>query len=179
MDRHISAIVASGGPTPPQWVGLKLFNVYGPNEYHKAGMRSVIAQNFARIRDGEEMRLFRSYHPDYEDGHQVRDFLYVRDCVDVVFWLLENRNVSGLFNLGSGQASRWADLAAAIFAALGRQTQISFVDMPQTLRGRYQYFTQARRERLRNAGYRKPFTSLEDGVADYVRNYLSTSDPYR
>lgn len=179
VDRRIAALLAQQAVQPPQWAGLKFFNVFGPNEYHKAGMKSVVAQNFARVRDGQAIRLFRSHHPDYADGGQLRDFVYVKDCVDVILWLLNNPKVSGLFNLGTGQARSWLDLARALYAALGRNAEVEFVDMPEAIKPRYQYFTQARMDRLRRAGYSRPFTSLEDGVADYVRHYLAAADPYR
>lgn len=179
VDRRIARIVTAGGPTPPQWVGLKFFNVYGPNEYHKGSMKSVVAHNTSRVADGEPMRLFRSYHPDYADGGQVRDFVYVKDCARVVAWLLDHRQVSGLFNLGTGQARSWLDLGRSLFAALGLPEAIEFIDMPEQLRGKYQYRTQANMGRLRAVGYDAPFTSLEEGVADYVRGYLRAPDPYR
>lgn len=179
VDRRIARIIANGGPTPPQWVGLKFFNVYGPNEYHKDTMKSVVAQNAARIADGEPLKLFRSYQPGYGDGGQVRDFVYVKDCARVVSWLLANRHVSGLFNCGTGRARSWLDLGSALFAALGLPERIEFIDMPEQLRGKYQYFTQAQMGRLVAAGYTTPFTALEDGVTDYVRTYLRTPDPYR
>jgi ADP-L-glycero-D-manno-heptose 6-epimerase len=179
VDRRIARQVATGRPTPPQWAGLKFFNVYGPNEYHKGSMKSVIAQNFAAARDGQPIRLFRSYRDDYADGGQVRDFVYVRDCVETMLWLLDDPRVSGLFNLGSGKARSWKDLAEAVFAALGKAPRIEFIDMPEMLRAKYQYFTEARMERLRAAGCDIPATSLEDGVRDYVRTYLMAADPYR
>jgi len=179
VDRRIARLAAQGRALPPQWVGLKFFNVYGPNEYHKGGMKSAVAQNFERVRRGEPMRLFRSYRPDYADGGQLRDFVYVRDCVDVMVWLLRNPQVSGLFNVGTGAARSWLELAGALFAAAGLARRIEFIDMPEQLIAKYQYFTQARMERLRAAGYGRQFTSLESGVADYVRNYLARSDPYR
>lgn len=178
VDRRITRLLDDGAAAPPQWAGLKFFNVYGPNEYHKADMRSVAAKNFAAIHGGQPIRLFRSAHPDYADGGQLRDFIYVRDCVDVMLWLMDNPKVSGLFNLGTGQARSWRDLAAAMFAALGRPLAIDFIDMPDHLAAKYQYFTQARMTKLRAAGYDRPFTSLEDGAADYVR-YLTADDPYR
>lgn len=179
FDRQVVRAVGGGEPRPPQWVGLRFFNVYGPNEYHKGRMQSVISQNYARVAAGGEMRLFRSYHPDYRDGGQLRDFIYVRDCVSVILWLLENPQVSGIFNVGTGRARSWNDLAHALFAAIGLPPQIVYVPMPADLRARYQYFTEARMDRLRAAGYAAPFTSLEDGVAAYVRGYLATDDPYR
>ena len=179
VDRRIAQIVERGGARPPQWVGLKFFNVYGPNEYHKGSMRSVIAQNGTRLAEGEPLRLFRSYRADYPDGGQLRDFIYVRDVVDVILWLLDHRAVSGLFNLGTGEARSWLDLGHAMFRALDRNDAIEFIDMPETLRSKYQYRTQATMDRLRAAGYTAPLTSLEDGVAHYMRSYLLTGDPYR
>jgi ADP-L-glycero-D-manno-heptose 6-epimerase len=179
VDRRLARWVEAGATLPPQWVGLKFFNVYGPNEYHKGSMQSVVAKNYSVVRDGQPLRLFRSYRAEYADGGQLRDFIYVRDCVDVVLWLLDNPQVSGLFNLGTGQARSWLDLAKALFAATGRAPAIEFIDMPPTLIEKYQYFTQARMDRLRSAGYQRPFTSLEEGIADYVRRYLAADDPYR
>ena len=179
VDRRIARLVHEGAKLPPQWVGLKFFNVYGPNEYHKGTMQSVVARNFAPVRRGEPMRLFRSYKPQYSDGGQLRDFIYVKDCVDVILWLLEHPRVSGLFNLGSGQARTWLDLANALLRACGRDKGIEFIEMPPALIDKYQYFTQARMERLRLAGYARAFTSLEQGVNDYVQRYLATADPYR
>lgn len=179
VDRRIAALLARGEPHPPQWAGLKFFNVYGPNEYHKGSMKSVVAQSCATVAAGEPLRLFRSYRPDYADGGQLRDFVYVRDCVDVILWLLDNRHVSGLFNLGTGQARSWLDLARSLFAALDRPERVEFIPMPDQLQAKYQYFTEARMDRLRAAGYDRPFHSLEDGVHDYVRTYLTASDPYR
>ncbi|SDO26451.1 ADP-glyceromanno-heptose 6-epimerase precursor [Methylobacterium phyllostachyos] len=179
IDRRIARIVAQGQPTPPQWVGLKFFNVYGPNEYHKGSMKSVVAHNAARVAAGEPLRLFRSYRADYTDGGQLRDFIYVKDCARVVTWLLEHPGVSGLFNLGTGQARSWLDLGRSLFAALDLPEAIEFIEMPEQLRGKYQYYTKAEMERLRAAGYAEPFTSLEDGVSDYVRGYLRQDDPYR
>jgi ADP-L-glycero-D-manno-heptose 6-epimerase len=179
VDRRIARLAHEGAKLPPQWVGLKFFNVYGPNEYHKGTMQSVVARNFAPVRDGEPMRLFRSHKPQYRDGGQLRDFIYVKDCVDVILWFLEHPEVSGLFNLGSGQARTWLDLANALLRACGRDKGIEFIDMPPALIDKYQYFTQARMERLRLAGYTRGFTSLEQGVTDYVQRHLATADPYR
>ena len=170
---------AQAKAAPPQWAGLKFFNVYGPNEYHKGPMKSVVAQAWPDIASGVGVSLFRSYRRDYPDGGQLRDFVYVRDAAEVVAWLLENDAVSGLFNLGSGEARSFADLAQAAFAAAGTPPKIDYVDMPQAIRDRYQYFTRADMSHLRNAGYARPFTRLEDGVYDYVTRYLSQPDPYR
>jgi len=178
FDRRVARLVAEGRAHPPQWAGLKFFNVYGPNEYHKGGMKSVAAQIVPRALAGEAARLFRSHNPDYEDGGQLRDFVWVGDCVDVMLWLYDHPEVSGLFNLGSGKARSFRDLANSVFAALGQAPRIDYVDTPGELREKYQYFTEARMERLRRAGYDRPFTSLEDGVGRYVREHLTQPDPY-
>lgn len=164
---------------PPQWVGLKFFNVYGPNEEHKASMKSVVAQKWPDVASGGIVRLFKSHREGVEDGGQLRDFIYVKDVVEVVAWLLENPQVNGVYNLGTGQARSFADLARATLRAAGRaEDAIEYVPMPPAIRDRYQYFTQADMSRLTAAGYDRPFTSLEDGVAEYVRGHLATSDPY-
>jgi len=170
---------AHRGHAPTQWAGLKFFNVYGPNEEHKDGMKSVVAQIWPRVAAGEGVKLFKSHHPDYEDGGQLRDFVYVRDAVDVIAWLSRNPAVNGVFNLGSGHARSFRDLAVATFEAVNREPDITYIDMPEVLRGKYQYYTQADMSRLRAAGYDAPMTPLEDGVADYVAGYLNTDDPYR
>ncbi len=179
FDRWVAGCVGGGGPRPRQWVGLKFFNVYGPNEYHKGAMQSVIAQKYPLAAAGEAVTLFRSHRPGVADGGQMRDFIYVADCVRVMLWLLEHPQVCGLFNLGTGRARSFADLAQALFAALERPARIEFVDMPENIRPNYQYFTEARMERLRAAGYDGEFTPLEDGVREYVQRYLAAADPYR
>ena len=179
FDRWVARELAVGGARPSQWVGLKFFNVYGPNEYHKGGMQSVVAQKYPLAAAGEPITLFRSHRPDVPDGGQRRDFVYVRDCVDVMLWLLDHPNVNGLFNLGTGNARSFDELARAVYAALGRTPDIRFVDTPEAIRPNYQYFTEANMERLRKAGYSRPFTSLVDGVRDYVGRYLSQPDRYR
>jgi len=179
FDRWIAAELARGSARPRQWAGLKFFNVYGPNEYHKGAMRSVIAHKYPLAAAGKAVTLFRSERPDVPDGDQKRDFVYVRDCVEVVLWLLDHPNVNGLFNLGTGEARSFADLARALCAALGQPARIEYIDMPPAVGVHYQYFTEARMERLRKAGYTRPFTSLEDGVREYVQRYLSQPDPYR
>ncbi len=158
---------------PPFWAGLKFFNVYGPNEYHKGRMASVIWHSFNQIRDQGVVKLFRSHRPDYKDGQQLRDFVYVMDVVKVCFWLMENTPVSGLYNLGTGKARSFEDLVKATYAGLRKEPVIEFVDMPEDIREKYQYFTEANMSKLREAGYSEPFYSLEEGVGDYVRNYLS------
>jgi ADP-L-glycero-D-manno-heptose 6-epimerase len=179
VDRRIARLIEKRAPLPPQCVGLKFFNVYGPNEYHKGGMRSIIAASTGKLLAGEPLRLFRSYRSDYADGGQVRDFIYVKDCVDIVVWLLRNPTVGGLFNVGTGKARSWLDLGHAMFRAIHRSPAVEFMDMPPELTDKYQYFTEARMNRLRAAGYNKPFTELEAGVEEYVRDYLSRDDPYR
>ena len=170
---------AGRGHGPSQAVGLKFFNVYGPNEAHKGPMRSVVHKLWPEVVSGRAARLFRSYRGEFPDGGQKRDFVYVRDAAAVVAWLFRQPEVNGLFNLGSGAARSFADLARAVFKAGDREANVEYVDMPEDLRGRYQYFTEARMERLRAVGYGAPFTSLEDGVADYVTGYLANADPYR
>lgn len=174
FDRLVIRERDAGRPTPPQWAGLRFFNVYGPHEGHKGEMKSVVAKTYPALASGEPIRLFRSERNDYPDGGQKRDFVHVADCADVVLWLLDRPGVSGIFNLGSGQARTWLDLAHAMFAAMGKSPRVEFVAMPEALRGRYQYFTQADMTKLRAAGYDRPFTTLEAGVADYVTGYLAT-----
>lgn len=168
---------AAAGHAPPVWSGLRFFNVYGPNEQHKGGQKSVVAHMYPRAAGGERVTLFRSHNPSYEDGGQLRDFVYVKDCADVVDWLLVNRVQGGILNIGTGKARSFADLAGALFAALGQAPAIEFVDTPEAIRAKYQYYTQADMKRLRSLGYDKPFTDIEAGVADYVRGYLATNDP--
>ncbi len=178
VDRRIHRL-RTRPPLPPQCVGLKFFNVYGPNEYHKGSMRSVLARNWSEIAAGAPLRLFRSTAAGVPDGGQQRDFVYVRDCVDVLLWLLKTPHINGLFNIGCGTPRTWLDLGKAVFAAMGVPPRIEFIDMPASLASRYQNYTAAPLEKLREAGYRTAFTSLEDGILDYVTNYLSKADPYR
>ena len=179
FDRWALKRASGEAGVPPQWAGLKFFNVYGPNEYHKGAQASVAWHLFGQLSRGEPARLFQSHHPDYADGGQLRDFIWVGDCVDVMLWLYDNPAVSGLFNVGSGKARSFADLARAFFAAIGIAENISYVPTPEEIRDKYQYFTEAKMARLRAAGYDRPFTELEDGVARYVTDYLQKPDPYR
>jgi ADP-L-glycero-D-manno-heptose 6-epimerase len=157
-----------------QIVGLKYFNVYGPREDHKGDMRSVINKAYRQILETGEAKLFKSYRPEYKDGEQARDFVFVKDAVAATLFFNDNRNVNGLFNCGTGEARTWNDLAKAVFASMGRPPKIEYIDMPETLREKYQYRTEADVTKLREAGFEEPFTSLEDGVADYVKKYLMT-----
>lgn len=157
---------------PKQHVGFKFFNVYGPNEYFKGSMASVIFHSFNKINETGEMGLFKSYKEGYEDGGQLRDFVYVKDICKVVKFMIEHEEVSGLFNLGTGQARSFYDLAASTFKAMGLEPNIKYIEMPESLRAKYQYYTQANMEKLRSVGYTDDFYSLEDGAKDYVQNYL-------
>ncbi len=159
---------------PPYWAGIKFFNVFGPNEFHKGRMASVVFHAFRQIRETGQMRLFRSHHPDYADGQQLRDFIYVKDAVDVLVHLMETRRASGLYNLGTGQARSFLDLAHATFDAMRLPRVVSFIDTPADIRGKYQYYTQANVRKLREAGYAKDFTPLEQAVEQYVRQYLAS-----
>ncbi|RLD67525.1 MAG: ADP-glyceromanno-heptose 6-epimerase [Bacteroidetes bacterium] len=163
---------------PPFWYGLKFFNVYGPNEYHKGRMASVIMHAFKQISDTEGMKLFRSHRPDYTDGGQLRDFVYVKDVVEVMLFLWEYEADSGLYNLGTGTARPFLDLAKATFKAIGVKENISFIDTPEDIRDKYQYFTEANMKKLLDQGYAVPFYSLEEGVEDYVQEFLMTGGYY-
>ncbi len=163
---------------PYFWAGLKFFNVYGPNEYHKARMASVIFHAFNQIKATKGMKLFRSHNPKYQDGEQLRDFVYVKDVVDVLLFLMNHRKNSGIYNLGTGKARTFYDLTKNTFKAMNIEENISFIDTPEDIRDKYQYFTEAKMEKLRSIGYNKEFHSLEAGVEDYVKNYLSSHDYY-
>lgn len=169
----------AGGALPPQWVGLKFFNVFGPNEYHKGDMQSVLAKVFPSAKAGKPVRLFKSDRPGIEDGEQKRDFVYVLDAAGIVMWLLDHPRVSGIYNIGTGEARSFKDMMAAMLKAMGRKPEIEYIDMPKQLSGRYQYWTEARMERLRATGYDAPFRTLEASVEDYVKTYLDRPDPYR
>lgn len=162
--------------TPPFWVGLKFFNVFGPNEYHKGRMASVIFHAFNQINSNGSVRLFRSHNPDYKNGEQIRDFIYVKDVVQICTWLMENQPASGLYNTGTGKARTFKDLVRAIFSTLQLPENIEFVDTPVDIRDKYQYFTEANMAKLRAAGYDKPFYTLEEGVGEYVNDYLNRKE---
>ncbi|MFB3925344.1 MAG: ADP-glyceromanno-heptose 6-epimerase [Syntrophales bacterium] len=158
--------------------GIKFFNVFGPNEYHKGEMRSLVQKAREQILDTGRVRLFKSHRPEYKDGEQLRDFVYVKDCVDVLWWFLQDKSRTGIFNLGTGLARTWNDLVKAVFTAMGAEPQIEYVDMPEAIRDQYQYYTEARIDKLRKAGCVHEFRSLEDAVCDYVKGYLEKPDPY-
>jgi len=153
-------------------VGLKYFNVFGPNEYHKADMRSFVIKAFEQIQTTGKVRLFKSYKPEYADGEQLRDFIYVKDAVDMTLFFLDNPKKAGLFNIGTGKARTWNDLVKAVFAAIGKEPKIEYIEMPEAIRNQYQYFTQADMAKLRKAGYKKQTTSLENAIKNYVQSYL-------
>ncbi|CAG5068303.1 ADP-L-glycero-D-manno-heptose-6-epimerase [Dyadobacter sp. CECT 9623] len=156
------------------WAGLKFFNVYGPNEYHKGRMASVIMHAFNQIKATEKMKLFRSHNPEFKDGEQMRDFIYVKDLIDVCIFFMHHRKNSGIYNLGSGQARTFKDLVTNTFVAMDKTPDISYIDTPEDIRDKYQYFTEANMSKLRAIGYDRPFSTLEEGVSDYVKNYLAS-----
>jgi len=157
---------------PPFWAGLKFFNVYGPNEYHKERMASVIFHSFNQIKSSGKVKLFKSHNPEYKDGEQLRDFVYVKDVVDICYWLMNEKPSSGLYNLGTGKARTFKDLVTAIFKSLDKEPVFEFIDTPLDIRDKYQYFTEADMTKLRDAGYKEDFYSLEEGVETYVKNFL-------
>jgi ADP-L-glycero-D-manno-heptose 6-epimerase len=179
FDMAVAERAAKGEKLPPQWAGLKFFNVFGPNEYHKGTMMSVLARRFDDIRAGRPVQLFKSHRDGIADGDQRRDFIYVNDVVRVMMWLLSAPSVHGLFNVGTGKARSFKDLMLAAYAALGTAPNIQYVDMPEQIRGSYQYFTQSDVDRLQHAGYNGGFTALEDAIATYVRGYLDRADRFR
>ena len=179
FDMAVAERAARGERLPPQWAGLKFFNVFGPNEYHKGSMMSVLARRFDDIRSGRAVQLFKSHRDGIADGDQRRDFIYVDDTVRVMLWLLATPQVSGLFNVGTGTARSFKDLILSAYAALGMRPNIDYVDMPEAIRGSYQYFTQSDVDRLRSAGYNGGFTPLEEAVGRYVEGYLDQADRFR
>lgn len=176
--KHLFDLWAHREGVLDQIVSLKFFNVFGPNEYHKADMTSVVCKAHEQIRATGKLKLFKSYLPEYLDGGQKRDFVYVKDCVNLIWWFLENPEANGVFNVGAGQARTWNELAAAVFDAMNAPQSIEYIDMPEILRGKYQYFTQSDLSKLRAAGYAAEFISLEDAVCDYVVKYLAAEDRY-
>lgn len=180
FDRRIARVLEDRQePVPPQWAGLKFFNVYGPNEYHKNDQMSVVSKLYPQIVAGAAAKLFKSYNTDYEDGGQLRDFVYVQDCVKVMIWLYEHKEVNGLFNVGTGKARSFKDLALATFDAAGIEPKINYIEMPEELREKYQYFTQADMSKLRAAGYDEPFMDIEEGIKDFVTHYMKKEDSYK
>jgi ADP-L-glycero-D-manno-heptose 6-epimerase len=179
FDMTVAERAAKGDKLPPQWAGLKFFNVFGPNEYHKGSMMSVLARRFDDVKAGRPVQLFKSHREGIADGDQRRDFIYVDDVVRVTMWLLATPRVSGLFNVGTGKARSFKDLMLSTYAALGSNPNIQYVDMPEQLRGSYQYFTQSEVDRLERAGYNGGFTALEDAVASYVNDFLDSADRFR
>jgi len=179
FDRAVVERFEKRAKLPPQWAGLKFFNVFGPNEYHKGEMMSLVAKRFDEAKAGEPVRLFKSHRAGVADGEQKRDFIYIDDAVAVMRWVLDTPTVSGIFNVGTGAARSFRDLIVAMFAALGRAPNIEYVDMPPAIRDQYQYFTQARVENLRRAGYNGGFTPLEEAVSKYVNSFLNQADRYR
>ena len=179
FDRWVVRQADEGRRQPPFWAGLKFFNVYGPNEYHKEDMRSAVTKAYRDAAANQPVTLFRSHHPEYKDGEQKRDFIYVKDCVDVILWLSEQTPASGIYNVGTGRAQTWLEMMSALYASVDRTPNIRWVDTPPAIRDGYQYFTEADITKLRSAGYTEPFTSVDEGVSDYVRNFLSRKDPYR
>ncbi len=179
FDMAVVARAERGDKLPPQWVGLKFFNVFGPNEYHKGPMASVLARRFDDIRAGRKVELFKSHRHGIADGDQRRDFIYVDDVVRVIIWLLATSSVSGIFNVGTGKARSFRDLMLSAYAALGLEPNIHYIDMPEQIRGSYQYFTQSSVDRLSEVGYNGGFTALEDAVGLYVKDYLDAADRFR
>ena len=179
FDLTVAERVARGDKLPPQWAGLKFFNVFGPNEYHKGAMMSVLAKKFPDIKAGRAIQLFKSHRDGIADGDQRRDFIYVDDVVRVMMWLFASPKVSGLFNVGTGHARSFRDLMLAAYAALGAKPNIDYIDMPESIRGSYQYFTEGDVTRLCQAGYNGGFTKLEDAVGTYVKDFLDRGDPFR
>lgn len=178
FDRKVARELLEDRGAPLQHVGLKFFNVYGPNEYHKGGQKSVIAHIFPDVKNDRPVKLFKSYNKAFADGQQLRDFVWVGDIVNVILYFLEHDDISGLFNVGTGEARSFYDLAKATWNAMGKKENIVFTEMPEELRGKYQYYTQADISKLRSVGYLTPMTSLESGIQQYVQQYLNREDPF-
>ena len=179
FDRWVQLEVSKNQPTPPQWCGLKFFNVYGPNEYHKGRMASVVFHAFNQYHENTQIKLFKSEHPSYADGMQVRDFIYVKDAVEIIIFFLNNNNLSGLYNAGTGNAQTFKALAEAVLInTKGLPDDIKYINMPNDLKGKYQYYTQATMNKINSIGFNSNFMNLKEGVTDYLKNYLLTSDRY-
>jgi len=176
--KHIFDLWAQKKGLLDKIVGLKFFNVFGPNEYHKGDMKSVLAKAYSQIKQTGKLRLFKSYRPEYGHGEQKRDFIYIKDCTQVMAWFLEHKEANGIFNLGTGKARSWNELARAVFEAMHQKTNIEYIDMPESIRDKYQYFTEAKMDKLKKAGCPCTFMSLEKAAKDYVQNHLSQNDPY-
>ena len=176
FDKRVLKTVQDGGPEPPKWAGLKFFNVYGPNEYHKKSQSSVAFQMYKLLKEKNIIKLFKSHNKYYADGLQLRDFVYVKDCVKIIGWLLNNEYESGIYNVGTGKARSFLDLARSVSNAMSKKLAIEWIDTPLSLRDKYQYFTEAKMEKLKKAGYLEELTSLEEGVKDYVESYLNKYD---
>mgnify|MGYP001238118615 FL=1 len=179
FDRWVQLELSKNQPTPPQWCGLKFFNVYGPNEYHKGRMASVVFHSFNQFKETNQIKLFKSEHPSYADGMQVRDFIYVKDAVKIIIFFLNNNNFSGLYNVGTGNAETFKSLADAVLInTKGQPDDIKYIEMPNDLKGKYQYYTQATMNKINSIGFNDNFMNLKEGVTDYLENYLLTSDRY-
>lgn len=179
FDRWIQLELAKKQPAPPQWCGLKFFNVYGPNEYHKDRMASVVFHAFNQYKESKQIKLFKSEHPSYKDGMQVRDFIYVKDAVKVIIFFLNNSKFSGVYNVGTGNPETFKALAEAVLSNnIGNPDEIKYINMPNDLKGKYQYYTKARIDKIRSIGFGDNFKNLNEGVTDYLKNYLLTSDRY-
>lgn len=176
--KHLFDLWAKNCKALTRLASLKFFNVFGPNEYHKTDMSSVVYKAFLQVKNEGCIKLFKSYDERYIDGGQMRDFVYVKDCARIVDWLIENTQANGIFNIGSGQARTWNDLAGAVFSAFGLRPRIEYIEMPATIKNSYQYFTQAQGDRLKSLGFNQAYTRLEDAVADYIGGYLQSQDPY-
>ena len=179
FDRWVQLELSKNQPTPPQWCGLKFFNVYGPNEYHKGRMASVVFHSFNQFKETNQIKLFKSEHPSYTDGMQVRDFIYVKDAVKIIIFFLNNNNFSGLYNAGTGNAETFKALAEAVLInTKGQPDDIKYIEMPNDLKGKYQYYTQATMNKINSIGFNDNFMNLKEGVTDYLESYLLTSDRY-
>ena len=179
FDRRIARSIEKEELLPPQWVGLKFFNVYGPNELHKAEMASVVSKVYPFASRGEAFQLFKSHDNRFKDGGQLRDFIWVGDCVDIILWFLEHDGKSGLFNCGTGNPRSFLDLVETVYKTLEKKPLVNFIDTPESIKKNYQYYTKAEMQRLRDSGYNNPMTTLEDGIANYLNNYLNTNDQFR